>query len=125
MKKYIFKIKPLPKARPRVTARGTYMPPAYTKYKEELRIIAKENGYKLDSASLNIYFYFTVPKSCKGKKLSEKERDDLIGEYHKGTPDLDNLIGAFMDAMLDNDSSIASIKASKFYGDEDSIIVCV
>jgi Holliday junction resolvase RusA-like endonuclease len=123
MQEYFFKIKPKAKARPRVTSRGTFMPKDYTDYKRELAVLAAIKGFKLDEESLNIRFYFEPPKSMNKKVLKKHERESLLGTYHKAKPDLDNLVGAVMDALLSDDSSIASITAQKFYGRENGVSI--
>lgn len=123
MSEYWFPIKPKGKARPRVTARGTYMPPEYTKYKDELKKMAFKKGYKIDPENLNISFFFKPPKTQNKKVLKPAERTALIGKFHKAKPDLDNLIGAFMDALLEDDSSVCSIKAEKVYGHAEGILI--
>jgi len=123
MQEYFFRIKPKGKARPRVTSRGTFMPKDYTDYKKQLALLAASQRFKIDDESLNIKFYFEPPKSINKKVLKQHERDALIGSYHKAKPDLDNLVGAVMDALLADDSSIACINAQKLYGNENGIAI--
>lgn len=110
-KTYTFKIKARAKARPRVTSRGTYMPPEYMQYKRDLLKLADAQDYELKPPKLNIRFHFAVPKSAKNR----------IGKLHDQKPDLDNLVGGVMDALMHLDHEIAIIEASKWWSDEDYI----
>lgn len=125
MREYFFAVKPKGKARPRVTLRGTYMPTDYTAYKEFVRVEALKQGLKLNEEELTITFYFQPPKSLKGKRLNEDERRNLIGKYCKQKPDIDNLIGAVMDALIPDDSSVSKLIASKIYADKEGFSIQV
>ena len=113
---------PFAKARPRVTENSTYMPAKYTKAREELQWLYKEQGGELDVdglIELSIIFVFVMPK-----KWSKKKKMATDGKWCLKTPDLDNCIGAVMDAILSNDSHVASIKdCRKIWGFENMIII--
>jgi len=110
-------IKVIPKKRPRVTKRGTYMPDDYKKQRDYIR--AKIRPFKsLGNVPLrlNVVFGFKLPKrGIKGNKLSMP-----VG-------DLDNLAGAMLDAcqgcLFDDDRQVTEIMAKKLWSDEDFVMV--
>ncbi len=118
----VVKMPPFAKARPRVTNKGTYMPLEYTKARETLQGLYLEKGGELNTAGLielSIDFIFAMPKSW-----SKKRRVATDGKWCLKKPDLDNCIGAVMDALLANDSHVASIKrCRKVWSYEDMIII--
>jgi Holliday junction resolvase RusA-like endonuclease len=54
---------------------------------------------------------------------SKKKQIGLEGKPHQQTPDLDNLIKGFTDALTDADSQIWNISACKLWGREGAILV--
>lgn len=114
-------IRPKPKARPRVTANGTFMPPDYRAWIDEfaqlIRTSARlrrqitgpvhlEVGFGSDDITLQLYDadHHTRPKGVTG--------------------DLDNLVGAVMDGLqaagiLGNDRQVVVITAHLDGGDGD------
>lgn len=50
---------------------------------------------------LSLHFVMPMPKSW-----SKKKKAEMIGKPHKQKPDLDNLIKAFQDAVLKEDSIV-------------------
>jgi len=83
---------------------------------QECRIAANQQEWRSAPCpmALKIYFYFRRPKSR--KSLNEK--------YHTQTPDLDNCIKLYVDAMesvclLHNDKQICSLVSGKFYTDKE------
>ena len=114
---------PFGKARPRVTRGGTrtYMPTEYQNKREQLRLLYQAAGGEVDvegSVFLDVRFYFRMPKSW-----SKKKKEGMVHEYCQKTPDLDNLVGAVMDALLEKDQKVVRIWSAKFWGFEDMIVI--
>ena len=89
----------------------------YFSFKSELQRQAKLLNYTIYN-TLDIIFCVPMPSSW-----SEKKKGQLIGHPVRTTPDLDNYIKAFMDALLINDGHIWKITAEKRYAYLGSIIV--
>ena len=87
----------------------------YRAFCDELRL--KTRNFKIGEA-YKIIFIISMPKSW-----SKKKRIAMDGLAHKDTPDLDNLLKAFSDALLDQDKIIYRIEASKWWGEKGQIIV--
>ena len=47
----------------------------------------------------------------------------MTGKPHQSKPDIDNLIKAFLDALLDDDAHVWDIRATKVWGTDGSIEV--
>lgn len=116
---YIFTIRPVPKPRMTISDKWKKRPAVvkYWEYKDELARQVKNLEYKLTD-TLIIDFYLSMPKSWSNKKKTE-----MIGKYHNQKPDLDNLIKAFCDSMTDEDKTIHTIISSKYWSDEDKIVI--
>ena len=87
----------------------------YRAFCDELRL--KTGAFRL-SGSFKIVFYLSMPK-----RWSKKKRDLMRGQSHQETPDLDNLLKAVNDALLEQDKIIYQIEASKWWADEGKIII--
>lgn len=122
--------RPVPMARPRVTAHGTYTPKRCRDYKDTVRWVAKQamkmNGGKPLEGALHIILQFTfaIPKSWpKAKRLN----GGLVG--HTSRPDWDNLSKSVTDACIgvvyNDDSQIVSASVEKRYGDDEGVRVVV
>jgi len=104
----IYLIIPVPK--PRMTRgdkrqkrpRGTH----YRAFKQECQL-KRVRCYSGD----NVTFIMPMAKSW-----SKKKRDEMLGQPHTQTPDLDNLLKALWDACLDDDAHIHTITARKIWG---------
>lgn len=79
----------VPKARPRVTSRGTYMPPKYKACIGQLRESAQAQGVRRMAGALSIEVSVRRPAP---RRLKQVEPDVC-------RPDLDNLVGTVMDAL--------------------------
>lgn len=118
--KYEFNIRPVPE--PRMTQRDVWAPSKqvqrYYAYCNELRRQAKKLGYEI-SIPLSITFIIPMAKSwSKKKKLANN------GQKHEQTPDLDNLIKAFKDALCKSDAHVWQYGGmKKIWGEEGKIIV--
>jgi Holliday junction resolvase RusA-like endonuclease len=120
--------RPVPMARPRVTARGTYTPKRCRDYKTAVAIAAKAamRGKKPLEGAVHIILQFTflIPKSWpKVKRLN----GGLVG--HTSRPDWDNLSKSVTDALIgivyNDDSQIVSASVEKRYGDDEGVRVVV
>jgi Holliday junction resolvase RusA-like endonuclease len=108
-----------PNTKPRMTRADKWKKrPCVLQYRafcDDLRL--KTRGFQL-SGSYKIIFYLSMPKSW-----SKKKRDLMRGQAHQKTPDLDNLLKAVNDALLEQDKIIFQIEASKWWADEGEIII--
>jgi Holliday junction resolvase RusA-like endonuclease len=102
--------KVVPKARPRVTCRGTFMPQSYRNWKEETI---------LELTRQKALLVGEFP--CKGPVSVYVE---LIGKHSK-RGDLDNLAGAILDSLVqsevlvnDNLNNVDSLTAKLFFSKE-------
>jgi Holliday junction resolvase RusA-like endonuclease len=121
MNKIEIPMPPFGKARPRVTLRGTYMPHAYEEKRAQLRLLYMAAGGEVDmeyAVHLDVHFFFRMPKSW-----SKKKKEQMYYERCQKTPDLDNLVGAVMDALIEKDQNVVSISSSKVWGFEDKIVI--
>ena len=116
---FIFNIEPVPKARPRVSRRGTYTPTKTRNFEHAIAVMTQaqvECPYaKSDALLIEIDFYFERKKSVTRK-------------YHTVKPDVDNLIKSLLDGMqqggaFHSDSQIIEVRAKKHYGVKPSILV--
>ena len=72
----------------------------YFGFKDALNLEACKKSYK-PSIPLSIVFYITMPKSW-----SKRKKGQMNGKPHRSRPDLDNLIKAFKDALMEEDSHV-------------------
>lgn len=111
----ILNLEPVPK--PRMTQRDRWARrPAVVRYYEFCDELRKLWGDKEVPAALALRFEITMPKSWSAKKKAQ-----MNGEPHQQTPDIDNLIKAFLDALCENDSYVYSVTAEKYWSDKGSI----
>lgn len=109
-----FDIKPFPKPR-RIKGFKDKRSRQYDAFKKEVILKSNVKGYKLED-SLNIEFVIPIPKSWpKYKKL------EMNGKPHQQTPDIDNLVKAWMDALATNDSFVHTVFAKKVWGEKGEI----
>lgn len=92
---------PIPK--PRMTRHDTWKPAAqrYFEFSDRLRCYQPDPDWE----GLVLHFIMPMPKSW---PKSKKEK--MNGELHRQVPDLDNLVKAFQDSILENDSEVAWYK---------------
>lgn len=120
---YKIKMPPFPKARPRVTKKGTFMPKKYVAKREKLQWLFKEEGGRLNIegyVSLTVAFRFKMPKSW-----SIATKDQMDGRPCGKTPDIDNCIGAVMDALFAEDSKVVEIVSSKKWAYQDKMYIMI
>jgi Holliday junction resolvase RusA-like endonuclease len=60
--------------------------------------------------ALTVRFYLEMPDSWSNSKRLQND-----GRRHFNSPDIDNLVKAVMDALIENDEIIAELHASKFW----------
>lgn len=107
-------MRPFAKARPRVTAHGTYMPARYREARDELLSHWPDlPDFSDHLISISVIGIRPMPKSW-----SQKRRDALRGQWCSVGPDADNLVGGVMDALLDDDSCVVDQRGRKVWGDE-------
>lgn len=122
-KTYLFRI--LPVAKPRMTRSDSWKKrPAvlrYYAYKDKLRELTKKQNFTPTDEGMNISFGLPTPRSWSAKKL-----EALRNTPHKQKPDIDNLLKAFFDALLEEDSTIWQLDGlSKYWSEEPFIEVRV
>ena len=99
------------KARPRVTQNGTYMPKAYQQQVEQLRWAF--GSVPAGLVHVSVTAVRQVPKSW-----SKAKQTAAHGRYAKPKPDVDNIVGAVMDALFEDDDRVISVFCEKIWGDE-------
>lgn len=106
-----------PKPKPRMVKsdawKGRKVVKDYWQYKKDLRKVLDESKIDLDYIFDNgemsrIIFFIQMPKSW-----SKKKKEEMNLQPHKQRPDLDNLIKAFKDCLLDEDSEVYRYKSVK------------
>jgi Holliday junction resolvase RusA-like endonuclease len=86
----------------------------YWAFKDECRL----HNVKLSEGDSVITFVLPMPKSWNALK-----RQTMNGKPHRQTPDLDNLLKALQDAVMDQDKTIHRVTLSKVWGIKGQIIV--
>lgn len=90
----------------------------YFEFKKLLLIEAKKKGYKLQ---IPLSITFVMPMS---KSWSKKKKLEMDGKPHTQTPDLDNLLKAFKDAILEQDNFVWHYRdIKKIWGIDGKIII--
>lgn len=67
----------------------------FNAYKEELRWLAKKEGFTVPHGYFAIWFCIPHPKSWRKPKIKE-----MLYQPHQSTPDWDNCTKAFFDALM-------------------------
>jgi len=113
------KLDPVPKPRMTVADRWKKRPivTRYFAFKDAITLICKKNKFKLKD-NYKVDFLIAMPKSW-----SKSKKKSLLGEPHKQKPDLDNLIKALNDCLLEEDKEVWSIEATKSWWDEGKILI--
>lgn len=91
----------MPKAAPRITQGTIWKHEAYFTWKAHLKCLALKSEYVIPEMLEDITFVLPMPASWKAKKKQE-----LDGKPHQQTPDLDNMVKAFKDAICDRDEYV-------------------
>ena len=127
--KFIVPGTPVPKARPRVTRRGTYTPKKTRAYEQAVYTAWKEqSGVSFPAGAplvAYIYAHFPIPSS-----LSKKRQQELVGKPHtKQRGDLDNVVKSVLDALngcaFPDDCVVCRIHAEKDYMAEPSTEITI
>ena len=119
---------PVPKARPRVTFHGTYTPERTKRYEELVQWCwVQQSGYRYPDdqpLSVSVIAKYAMPKSW-----SKKKREELRGTPRIFKPDIDNVIKAATDALIDHaykdDSRIIHVQGVKVWSDESELIIYI
>ena len=114
---------PVAKGRPRLGKWGTYTPEKTVNYENLVQFSYLDKYKKIEllkgDLSMNIHFYFPIPKST-----SKKNRELMLSNeiMHNKRPDIDNCVKSITDALNEiaykDDSQIVEIHAVKLYSDE-------
>lgn len=113
-----------PVAKPRQTRADKWKKrPSVIKYRafaDQVRFCANmENREMIEEMLLTgalIKFNIPMPTSW-----SQKKKDALCTAPHKNKPDIDNLIKAVLDALLEEDQAVHTISATKVWSTKGSI----
>ena len=114
----ILPITPIPK--PRLTYQGRFSANAkrYYRYCQQLQTLTAAYHVPLND-TLSLTFILPMPKSW-----SKKKRQEMNKQPHQQKPDIDNLLKAYMDALLPSDAHIwAYDRVEKRWGEEGKIVV--
>lgn len=112
-------IRPIPKARPRLSKFAVYTPKKTADY-EKLIAYEWKRRYKdlilKKAVKLDLLFCFKKAKSCKK-------------DYHTQRPDIDNLEKAILDGLnkvaFEDDCQVVEMKSQKVFSDVDKIVITV
>lgn len=112
-------IRPIPKARPRLSKFAVYTPKKTADY-EKLIAYEWKRRYKnlilKGAVKLDLLFCFKKAKSCKK-------------DYHTQRPDIDNLEKAILDGLnktaFVDDCQVVEMKSQKVFSDVDKIVITV
>jgi Holliday junction resolvase RusA-like endonuclease len=105
------------KARPRVTENGTYMPPEYQQQVKQLR-----HGL-LDLCQSGLVHVSVTAVRQVPTSWSKAKQAAAIGQYAKPKPDADNILGAIMDALFEDDDRVISVFCEKVWGAEHALVI--
>ena len=109
-----------PVSAPRQSQRDKFKPSAHVKrYRAFRDEVAWSRVYiPLDVNHIDVEFVLPMPESW-----SIRKRNELNGQPHRQTPDIDNLVKAFFDAVLpQGDAFIPSVSMRKTWGIKGRII---
>ncbi len=122
-------MKPVAKARPRLTRSGHVYTPKKTTDAEKIVALYARKAIKepLDGPVwMSVEFTFKMPKSW-SKKKKELAKTVEGTQYKCGRPDIDNLFKLIADALngmaYHDDAQIVMLSALKRYGERDEIRV--
>lgn len=110
-------ITPVPKPRMTQSDRWKQRPctERYWAFKDRLR---SAWGDRVVPDTFHVIFTVAMPISW-----SRKKRESMRGKPHQSKPDCDNFLKGFADCLLDEDSRLWDIRATKLWGDSGSIEV--
>ncbi|HEY9768805.1 MAG TPA: RusA family crossover junction endodeoxyribonuclease [Coleofasciculaceae cyanobacterium] len=87
----------------------------YYQFKDELNRLW---GNREIVQPCHLVFHLSMPNSW-----SSSKREKKLGQPHQQKPDIDNLIKAFFDCLLVDDSHIYDVRGSKYWSNTGSIEV--
>jgi Holliday junction resolvase RusA-like endonuclease len=104
-------LEPFGKARPRVTRTGhAYMPDSYTAARDALRLMFGAVTVAPPWA-LHVTAVRAMPASW-----SKRRRGEMAGTWCASKPDADNIAGAVMDALFEDDAAVVEVACRKVWG---------
>ena len=106
----VIPIEPFGKARPRVTRGNTYMPHEYTRARDTLRLMFGPVTVAPPWA-LHVTAVRAMPASW-----SKRRRGEMAGAWCMTKPDADNIAGAVMDALFEDDAAVVEVACRKVWG---------
>ena len=107
----VIPLEPFGKARPRVTRTGhAYMPDSYTAARDALRLLFGPVTVA-PPWSLAVTAVRAMPASW-----SKRKRAEMNGAWCTSKPDADNIAGAVMDALFEDDAAVVSVTCCKVWG---------
>ena len=106
----VIPLEPFGKARPRVTRGHTYMPDSYTKARAALRSLFGAVTVPPPWA-LKVTAVRAMPGSW-----SKRRRAEMAGAWCTVKPDADNIAGAVMDALFEDDAAVVEVACRKVWG---------
>lgn len=106
----VIPLEPFGKARPRVTAGHTYMPAGYIRARAALRLLFGPVTVP-PPWSLQVTAVRAMPRSW-----SKRRRGEMAGTWCASKPDADNIAGAVMDALFENDAAVVEVACRKVWG---------
>ena len=106
----VIPLEPFGKARPRVTRGNTYMPHEYVRARDALRLmfgpVTVEPPWALQVTAVR-----AMPASW-----SKRKRAAMAGAWCMSKPDADNIAGAVMDALFEDDAAVVAVACRKVWG---------
>ncbi len=106
----VIPLEPFGKARPRVTRGHTYMPDSYTAARDALRLMFGAVTVA-PPWSLEVTAVRAMPRSW-----SKRRRAEMAGAWCASKPDADNIAGAVMDALFEDDAAVVEVACRKVWG---------
>jgi len=101
-----------PVGKPRMTQRDKWadrpIVSRYYAYKDTLAL--QRRGWVMQRSGLHIYFCMPMPPSW-----SKRKTEKMAYSPHMQTPDIDNLVKAFFDALTLEDKDIWNLQATKLW----------
>lgn len=103
-------MEPFGKARPRVTANGTYMPREYQAARRTLQAAFGEMTVR-SPWIVRVTAVRRMPASW-----SKRKRAEMDGRWCVTKPDVDNIVAGVLDALFEEDSAVVSVSGMKVWG---------
>lgn len=104
----------LPIGKPRMVKSDTWRKrpcvQRYWEYKDSIRYQLEQEGWEVGN-QVQVLFVLPMPESW-----SKKKKERMLGVPHKQKPDIDNLVKAFLDACLEDDTPVWRVFAEKRWG---------